>query len=104
MLVLRYSCNFSAVDHRWNCHTSKFDSCSVYHSREIRVSQISQCSICFPWATVTVCTLLFSNNESFHACKSDSHPKAVGCVFAVFATGKYTVANTHLTAFEVNAL
>ena len=47
------------VAHRWNCHTSKFDTCCAYHSGEIRVLQISQC---FPWATDTVCTLLFSNN------------------------------------------
>ena len=45
----------SSVAHRWNCHTSKFDSCCAYCSREIRVLRISRCSICFPWATDTVC-------------------------------------------------
>ena len=49
------------VAHRWN------------RSGEIRVLRISQCSICFPWGTDAVCTLLFRNKQSFHASKSDSH-------------------------------
>ena len=51
----------SSVAHRWNCHTSKLDSCCAYRSGEIRVLRISRCSICFPWATEAVCSLLFSN-------------------------------------------
>ena len=62
VFVLCYSRYLSSVAHRWNCHTSKFDSCCVYRSGEIRVLRISRCSICFPWATDAVCSLLFSSN------------------------------------------
>ena len=46
------------VSRWWNCHTSKFYSCCAYRSGEIHVLQISRCSICFPWATDTVCALI----------------------------------------------
>ena len=62
------------VAHRWNCHTSKFGSCCAYRSGEIRVLRISHSCICFPWATDTVRSQLFSNSYSFHACQSDSDP------------------------------
>ena len=62
------------VAHRWNCHTSKFDSCLPTVLEKSVFLRISQCSICFPWATDTICTLLFSNNYSFHAWKSGSGP------------------------------
>ena len=35
---------------------------------------LSVVSVSLAWATDTVCTLLFTNNWSFHACKSDSDP------------------------------
>ena len=50
------------VAHRWNCHTSKFGSCCAYRSGEIRVLRISHSCICFPWATDTVRSQLFSNS------------------------------------------
>ena len=78
---------------RWNCHTSKFDSCCAYRSGEIRVLRTSPSSICFPWATNTVFTLLFRDNENFHACKSDSDPVDHCGDIMGFALGQLLVDN-----------
>ena len=81
------------VTHRWNCHTRKFDSCCAYRSGEIRVLRTSPCSICFPWATNTVFTLSFRDNENFHACKSDSDPVDHCGDIRGFALGQLLVDN-----------
>ena len=61
-LELVIAISLPLVAHSCNCYTSKFDSSCAYRSGEIHVLRISQCSICFPWASNTVCTLLFSIN------------------------------------------
>ena len=44
----------SSVVHKWNCHTSKFDSCCAYRSGEIRVLRISRCSRYLAVASVSL--------------------------------------------------